>query len=136
MCVSNQHFVTKAHLLCRKCKAAGRIGKQYLGHRGICPYEQNIIVVASSDSSEEELDEEKELDDEENAEENDILGDVQADDDFILEDIDEVQGVSPENDAGDDGALQGADDIEMFVEGGVEEGVAGQGAADFILDLR
>ena len=120
----------KAHLLCRKCKAAGRIGKQYLGHRGICPYEQNIIVVASSD--EEELDEEKELDEEENADENDILGileDVQADDDFILEDIDEVQGVSPENDAGNDGALQGAGDVEMFVEEGVEEGVAGQGAA-------
>ena len=33
-----------AHLLCAKCKKAGRIGPQYLGHRGMCPWEDDVSL--------------------------------------------------------------------------------------------
>ena len=38
----------RAHLLCKKCKAGGRVGSEYLGHRGMCPYEQLVVVLSSS----------------------------------------------------------------------------------------
>ena len=45
----------RAHLLCKKCKAGGRVGPEYLGHRsGVCPFEQKIVLMSSSSSEDED----------------------------------------------------------------------------------
>ena len=47
----------RAHLLCKKCKAGGRVGPEYLGHRsGVCPFEQKIVLMSSSSSEDEDED--------------------------------------------------------------------------------
>ena len=47
----------RAHLLCKKCKAGGRVGPEYLGHRsGVCPFEQKVVLLSSSSSEDEDED--------------------------------------------------------------------------------
>lgn len=44
-----EHGKEKAHLLCTKCKKACRIGPEYFGHRGLCPFEHTTMLSDDED---------------------------------------------------------------------------------------